>query len=96
MTSLSYFIMGREKINGQWRYDLAYHPTPDLMTHQATTGLVMCLSGIIDEGRPNAWCQYEGYPSNPHMEKSNYTFCDGHVETLSLSQTNRAMWESMR
>jgi len=29
------------------------------------------------------------------MDKSNYTFCDGHVETLSLNEVHEYMWESM-
>ena len=94
-TSLSYFIMGGEKVGGEWRYWTNHHPKPDLMTHQATTGLLMCLSGLLTEGRSSAWCAYEGFPYDPHMEKSNYTFVDGHVETLSLGQTNEYMWQSM-
>jgi len=95
VTSLSYFIMGGERTGGAWRYDANCYPKPDVMTHQATTGLMMCLSGILTEGRPNAWCTFEGYPSDPHLGKSNYVFCDGHVDTLSVSQTNEYMWESM-
>jgi len=95
VVSLSYFIMGGEKTSGVWRYNANYYPKPDLMTHQATTGLHMCLSGILTEGGPNAWCIYDGYPNDPHMEKSNYTFCDGHVELLSLTSTNQYMWQSM-
>jgi len=95
VTSLSYFIMGGEKVGGRWQYNSQCYPRPDLMTHQATTGLTMCLSGILTEGFPNAWCTFKGYPQDPHMDKSNYTFCDGHVETLSLNEVHEYMWESM-
>jgi len=94
-TSLSYFIMGGEKVGGQWQYNTQCYPIPDMMTHHSTTGLVMCLSGILSEGGPNAWCVFKGYPNDPHMDKSNYTFCDGHVETLSLNEVHEYMWESM-
>jgi len=93
--SLSYFIMGGRMIQGKWRYNANYYPTPDLMTHPATTGLTMCLSGILTEGFPNAWCMFKGYPQDPHMDKSNYTFVDGHTEMLTLNETHEYMWESM-
>jgi len=62
--SISYFIMGGKKVGGRWYYNANYYPKPDLMTHTATTGLSMCLSGILTEGGPNAWCVFKGYPND--------------------------------
>ena len=94
-TSISYFIMAGRQVGDTWIYNSNGYPKLDLMTHPTSTGLLMCLSGILTEGGPNAWCVYDGYPLDPHMEKSNYIFCDGHLELLSLSGTNEAMWQSM-
>jgi prepilin-type processing-associated H-X9-DG protein len=94
-TSYSYAIMGGRLIEGTWRYDMRYYPKPGLMTHPASTLLLMDLSGIIGEPYPAAWCICDGWYTDPHDGTSNYLMCDGHVERLADEQANCQMWESL-
>jgi len=95
VTGYSYAIMGGVEIAGRIRYSSNDYPVPDLMTHPSTTILLHDLGGILTEGRPNAWSIYDGFPTDPHAGRSNYVFCDGHVELLATDQLNERMWQSL-
>jgi prepilin-type processing-associated H-X9-DG protein len=97
VTSYSYAIMGwgQEQPGMAFGYNAAGYPTPDLMTHPSTTLLLMDLSVMLGQDLPNAWSVYVSLPTDPHSGKSNYVFCDGHVEMLFYDQVNEQMWESL-
>ncbi|NLF31736.1 MAG: type II secretion system protein [Planctomycetes bacterium] len=105
LTTMSYVVMGarRNPTTGAWQYGNDYYPKPELMTHPATTGLMTCQAGVITEPGTNAWVSYKNWNNNqiaymaidPHMGESNFTFCDGHTETLGRSDLYETMWMSM-
>ncbi|MFW6154304.1 MAG: type II secretion system protein [Planctomycetota bacterium] len=102
-TTMSYFIMGQHRnAAGNWAEPgISDYPKPELMTHPATTGLVMCQAGLESEQQMNCWVHYtRGGTVNfisvdPHMGESNVTFSDGHTDTLGRSDLYETMWMSM-
>jgi len=104
-TTMSYIQMGawRNPATGLWQHGGAYYPKPELMTHPSTTGLLTCQAGVATEDGTNAWVPYKRWDTNqitymsidPHGGESNFTFCDGHTETLGQSDLYETMWMSM-
>jgi len=101
MTNYSYAIMGgRVGIDGQVTYSYNDYPVPDQMTHPATTVLLHDLGGSVQESGTNAWTWWSRngglsiFVLDPHDGKSNYLFCDGHVELLAFEALNETMWQS--
>ncbi len=97
-TTMSYFIMGGERTGrGECRYGPSIYPRPELMTHPASTGLMMCQAGDRREGGTNAWVGHGPgrFALDPHSGQSNITFCDGHIETQGEANLYETMWFSM-
>ncbi|MFW6154633.1 MAG: H-X9-DG-CTERM domain-containing protein [Planctomycetota bacterium] len=96
-TNYSYAIMGcTEGYDGNLVYSISAYPVPGLMTHPATTVLLHDIGGIPAEGgNTQVWTRYpDMFTTDPHDGKSNYLFCDGHVELLAVEALDETMWMS--
>ncbi len=88
-------VLGRPTGGTAAGYDMTGYPKVTRFTHpQSTVHLQdMAWLGTVDattgnttaksETVPNAWSNYNSIATDPHLEKSNYVFCDGHVERLA-------------
>ncbi len=97
LTNYSYAIMGGHTVlDDQVTYSISDYPVPDEMTHPATTVLLHDIGGTATEGATNAWTHYSDnlITTDPHDGKSNYLFCDGHVDLLAREALDETMWMS--
>jgi len=96
-TGYSYAVIGwhRESRDEPWVYTEQDYPKPDLLTHPATTVLLMDIVQPPDGGDPVAWTAYERTPSDPHGGESNYLLTDGHSESLEPKDITPVYWQSL-
>ena len=70
--------------------------TPMQALHAATgeAARLLKLSGKLGTLEPNAWADFGGMRTDPHNRKSNYLFCDGHVELMPKDMQTQRMFQS--
>lgn len=96
-TSYSYATIGGQPdaaASGGARYSIEDYPEPDRFTHAGSTLHLMDMVRTTPISAVNVFAGYNSVPLDLHMGKSNYVFCDGHVERLAAEQISDSMYQS--
>ncbi len=96
MTTISYgFLGGKKNSSKPSDYTKELYPRQDFFTHPDSTLWMICFSrGNAAVANHNVFFPNGAVPEDPHLDKSNVGFADGHVEAVSGNEIDDIMLQS--